>query len=67
MGIKVFGANGSTSTLRVLACLAEKDLEYEFVTVDMPNKEHKKPEFLSRNVCKIEFVDMFRFDFGFWD
>nr|GEW24180.1 glutathione S-transferase-like [Tanacetum cinerariifolium] len=49
MTIKVFGANGSTATLRVLACLAEKDLEYEFVTVDMPNKEHKKPEYLSRN------------------
>ncbi|GKA37361.1 MAK10-like protein [Tanacetum coccineum] len=49
MTIKVFGANGSTSTLRVLACLAEKDLDYEFVTVDMPNKEHKKPEYLSRN------------------
>ncbi|XP_071719921.1 glutathione S-transferase APIC-like [Rutidosis leptorrhynchoides] len=49
MAIKVYGAPGSTATLRVRACLAEKDLDYEFVKVDMANKEHKKPEFLARN------------------
>ncbi|XP_024974233.1 glutathione S-transferase APIC-like [Cynara cardunculus var. scolymus] len=49
MAIKLYGAPGSTATLRVRACLAEKDLDYEFVNVDMGAKEHKKPEFLSRN------------------
>ncbi|KAJ9543006.1 hypothetical protein OSB04_022713 [Centaurea solstitialis] len=49
MAIKVFGAQLSTATLRVRAALAEKDLDYEFVNVDMAAKEHKKPEFLSRN------------------
>ncbi|MBD4021341.1 glutathione S-transferase, partial [Xanthomonas citri pv. citri] len=49
MAIKLYGSNVSTATQRVRACLAEKGLEYEFVTVDMANKEHKKPEFLSRS------------------
>ncbi|XP_076920866.1 glutathione S-transferase APIC-like [Bidens hawaiensis] len=49
MAIKLFGAVGSTATLRVKACLAEKGLEYEFVNVDMSKQEHKSPEFLSRN------------------
>ncbi|KAI3668252.1 hypothetical protein L6452_43329 [Arctium lappa] len=49
MSIKVFGAPGSTATLRVRACLAEKDLDYEFILVDLATKEHKNPEFLSRN------------------
>ncbi|KAK9057255.1 hypothetical protein SSX86_022090 [Deinandra increscens subsp. villosa] len=49
MAIKLYGATGSTASLRVRACLAEKDLDYEFVSVDMSNKEHKSPQFLSRN------------------
>ncbi|KAJ9543007.1 hypothetical protein OSB04_022714 [Centaurea solstitialis] len=49
MAIKVFGAPGSTATLRVRAALAEKDLDYEFILVDLATKEHKKPEFVSRN------------------
>ncbi|XP_076884813.1 glutathione S-transferase APIC-like [Bidens hawaiensis] len=49
MAIKLYGAVGSTATLRVKACLAEKGLEYEFVNVDMSKQEHKSPEFLSRN------------------
>ncbi|KAI3682753.1 hypothetical protein L1987_82973 [Smallanthus sonchifolius] len=49
MAIKLYGAAGSTTTLRVQACLAEKDLHYEFVSINMSDKEHKTPEFLSRN------------------
>ncbi|KAI3829593.1 hypothetical protein L1987_03719 [Smallanthus sonchifolius] len=49
MAIKFYGAAGSTSCLRVQACLAEKDLDYEFISVNMSNKEHKSPDFLSRN------------------
>ncbi|KAI3829592.1 hypothetical protein L1987_03718 [Smallanthus sonchifolius] len=49
MAIKLYGAAGSTATLQVQACLAEKDLHYEFVSINMSYKEHKTPEFLSRN------------------
>ncbi|KAI7751422.1 hypothetical protein M8C21_008215 [Ambrosia artemisiifolia] len=49
MAIKLYGVLVSTNALRVMACLAEKDLDYEFVNIDMRNKEHKSPAFLSRN------------------
>ncbi|KAJ0781855.1 putative glutathione transferase [Helianthus annuus] len=49
MAIKLYGTAASTNVLRVMACLAEKELDYEFVNVNMSNKEHKSPEFLSRN------------------
>ncbi|KAI7745547.1 hypothetical protein M8C21_006722 [Ambrosia artemisiifolia] len=49
MAIKLYGAVVSTNTLRVMACLAEKDLHYEFINIDLSNKEHKSPGFLSRN------------------
>uniref|UniRef100_A0A251VKQ9 glutathione transferase n=2 Tax=Helianthus annuus TaxID=4232 RepID=A0A251VKQ9_HELAN len=49
MAIKLYGAAASTATLRAKACLAEKELDYEFVSINMGNKEHKSPEFLSRN------------------
>lgn len=42
MVIKFYGAVGSTATLRVQA----------FIPIDMSKKEHKKPEFLARNVRK---------------
>ncbi|KAJ0620849.1 putative glutathione transferase [Helianthus annuus] len=51
MAIKLYGIVGSTATLRVKACLAEKEIDYEFVNINMSNKEHKTPEFLSRNIC----------------
>ncbi|CAI9277634.1 unnamed protein product [Lactuca saligna] len=49
MAIKLYGSLLSTATNRVRAVLAEKDIEYEFITIDMATGEHKKPEFLSRN------------------
>jgi len=49
MAIKVYGSPGSTATLRLRACLAEKDLDYEYIKIDMGKKEHKHPDFLSRN------------------
>ncbi|KAJ0610226.1 putative glutathione transferase [Helianthus annuus] len=49
MAIKLYGSAASTATLRAKACLAEKELDYEFVSVNMGNKEHKSPEFLTRN------------------
>nr|XP_043609006.1 glutathione S-transferase APIC-like [Erigeron canadensis] len=49
MTIKVYGSPGSTATLRLRACLAEKDLDYEYIKIDMLKEEHKHPNFLSRN------------------
>ncbi|OWM77996.1 glutathione S-transferase APIC-like [Punica granatum] len=47
--LKVHGNPMSTAATRVLACLIEKGLEFEFVMVDMRSGEHKKEPFLSLN------------------
>ncbi|KAL3644784.1 hypothetical protein CASFOL_009964 [Castilleja foliolosa] len=48
--IKVHGATFSTATQRVLACLHEKELDYEFVPINMIGAgEHKKEPFISLN------------------
>uniref|UniRef100_A0A2N9GTN4 glutathione transferase n=1 Tax=Fagus sylvatica TaxID=28930 RepID=A0A2N9GTN4_FAGSY len=47
--IKAHGSLISTATTRVLTTLYEKDLEFEFVAVDMRASEHKKEHFLSLN------------------
>ncbi|KAK9055820.1 hypothetical protein SSX86_026905 [Deinandra increscens subsp. villosa] len=49
MAIKVYGSMLSTATLRVLLCLAEKDIDFELINVDLASGEHKKPHILSRN------------------
>ncbi|KAG2697405.1 hypothetical protein I3843_07G102800 [Carya illinoinensis] len=48
-GIKVHGSPFSTAAARVLATLYEKEVEFEFVPVDMRAGEHKKEAFLSIN------------------
>ncbi|XP_057460545.1 glutathione S-transferase PARB-like [Actinidia eriantha] len=48
-GMRVHGSVISTATQRVVACLNEKGLEYEFVPVDMGSGEHKKDHFLCLN------------------
>uniref|UniRef100_A0A2N9ECP8 glutathione transferase n=1 Tax=Fagus sylvatica TaxID=28930 RepID=A0A2N9ECP8_FAGSY len=47
--IKAHGSLISTATTRVLTTLYEKDLEFEFVVVDMGAGEHKKEHFLCLN------------------
>lgn len=49
MAIKVYGSMISTATLRVLVCLAEKDLHFELIYVDLASGEQKKPHILSTN------------------
>ncbi|KAG8389462.1 hypothetical protein BUALT_Bualt02G0231900 [Buddleja alternifolia] len=49
MAIKVHGALLSTATMRVFACLNEKELDFEFVPVNLGTGEHKKEPFLSFN------------------
>uniref|UniRef100_A0A0D6R1P8 glutathione transferase n=1 Tax=Araucaria cunninghamii TaxID=56994 RepID=A0A0D6R1P8_ARACU len=47
--IKVHGTPVSTATSVVLACLHEKQIEYELVPVDPFKGEHKQPPFLALN------------------
>lgn len=49
--MKVYEFNGFPNPARVRIALAEKNLtdKVEFVSVDVPNGEHKKPEFLAKN------------------
>ncbi|XP_038681723.1 glutathione S-transferase-like isoform X2 [Tripterygium wilfordii] len=47
--MKVHGGVLSTATMRVLTCLHEKELEFQFVNVDMSTGEHKREPFLSLN------------------
>ncbi|CAI0447634.1 unnamed protein product [Linum tenue] len=45
--LKLHGAAMSACTARVLTCLHEKGLDFEFVPVDLFSGEHKLPPFLS--------------------
>ncbi|KAJ4824633.1 hypothetical protein Tsubulata_016352 [Turnera subulata] len=45
--IKLHGNSHSTAVRRVLACLYEKELEFEFVFVDRNIGQHKKEPYLS--------------------
>ncbi|KAM7255084.1 hypothetical protein ACFE04_020325 [Oxalis oulophora] len=47
--MKVHGSPVSTATMRVLATLQEKGLDYEFLLVDMASGAHKKEPFISLN------------------
>jgi len=47
--IKVHGFHASTATNMVLCCLNEKQVEYDFVLVDLLTGAHKKPQYLALN------------------
>ncbi|BFG17567.1 hypothetical protein CerSpe_038410 [Prunus speciosa] len=44
--VKVYGPPISTAVSRVLACLLEKGVDYQLISVDMSKGEHKKPDYL---------------------
>ncbi|KAG2692858.1 hypothetical protein I3843_08G070100 [Carya illinoinensis] len=44
--VKVHGPPMSTAVSRVLACLLEKNVDFQLISVNMAKGEHKKPEFL---------------------
>ncbi|RRT48472.1 hypothetical protein BHM03_00046890 [Ensete ventricosum] len=50
MGVKVYGMPMSTNTIRVLAALNEKGVEFELVIVDLRTGAHKQPDFVALNV-----------------
>jgi glutathione S-transferase len=49
--LKIYDYKGYPNPTRIRIALAEKGLidDVEFVTIDVPAGEHKRPEFLSRN------------------
>lgn len=49
MVLKLFGSPQSMAVRRVGVILAEKDVQFELVPVDTPNKEHKSPEYLEKH------------------
>lgn len=50
MVVKVYGSVKAACPQRVLACLLEKGVDFEIVQVDLDEGEHKRPEFLLRQV-----------------
>ncbi|POS82765.1 hypothetical protein EPUL_005866 [Erysiphe pulchra] len=46
MVIKIHGLKASTCSQVVLATLVEKDVDYEFISIDLRAGQHKTPEFL---------------------
>ena len=48
--LRVHGSPISTAVMRVVAALYEKELEFEFVTIDMKAGQHKSEAFLALNV-----------------
>lgn len=46
---RLYGSLDSPATLKVLACLFEHHIDFEFVPVDLSRGEHKKKPFLSMN------------------
>lgn len=57
--IKVHGSPMSTATQKVLACLYEKGIEFQFVPVNMATGEHKSENYLSLNVSFSIITDPF--------
>ena len=56
MGVKrVYASTNSEPAMRVMACLYEKQLEFEFVHVNMKAGEHKRQPYLSINVSTLHF------------
>ncbi|KAK9282078.1 hypothetical protein L1049_004990 [Liquidambar formosana] len=49
MAIKLYGLPRSTATCCVLTCLHEKEVEFEFVPVNLSAGEHKQPSFTTKN------------------
>ncbi|KAL5712980.1 glutathione transferase [Ranunculus cassubicifolius] len=47
--LKLHGSFSSMATMRVLACLYEKEVQFEFIPVDMSNQQHKSLPFLTLN------------------
>jgi len=54
--MKIYGSPFSTATMRALAAAYEKNVDFQFVPVDMASGAHKQHPFLSLNVCFIALL-----------
>ena len=59
MVVKVYGPVMAACPQRVMACLLEKDVEFEIVHVDLEAGEHKTSDFLLRQVPPFSFLFFF--------
>lgn len=50
--VKVFGLPASTDVSRVLACMFEKEVEFQLIRIDTYKNDHKVPEFLRLQVAQ---------------
>jgi glutathione S-transferase len=48
MVLKLYGYSASTCTRRVGVVLKEKNVPFEFISVDLMKGEHKQPEYLKK-------------------
>lgn len=49
-GRKLYGDLNTPETLKVLACLFEHDLDFEFVPINLEANQHREKQFLSMSV-----------------
>ncbi|GAB4841152.1 hypothetical protein Ancab_021896 [Ancistrocladus abbreviatus] len=49
MAVKLYGNPASTCTTRVMACLYEKQIDFEFININPVAGEHKQSSFLAKN------------------
>ncbi|KAM7521498.1 hypothetical protein LguiA_011400 [Lonicera macranthoides] len=49
MGLKLYGLALSTCATRAMACLHEKGVDFELLSVNMSAGEHKQPPFIEKN------------------
>lgn len=72
MVVKVYGPARAACPQRVIACLLEKEVEFEVVHVDLDSGEHKRPDFLHLQVCIYMYAhteiytSMYTFSFPFY-
>lgn len=52
MVVKVYGKAQAVCPQRVMHCLVEKGVPFELVHVDIDTMEHKRPEFLQKQVAR---------------
>lgn len=50
MVVKVYGPIRAACPQRVIVCLLEMGVDFELVPVDLESGDHKKPDFLLRQV-----------------
>lgn len=68
MVVKVYGPITAACPQRVLACLLEVGVDFELIPVDLESGEHKRPEFLLRQVRHIfHYLPIFSFNLSNFD